>query len=164
MTIGTTAGDAPGAAATSDTDPGAPRTSAGPGSQRAPETLGPTVDTDRAEAMKMTIGTEVLPATTRGLTMNRAQEAALGPPPPPDPGPKVKRASRGPTARPKTSIRAAAPRNSLWADLRHAPTPDPCPGHALAPGPGPDASLGDTDCLFPRRLWFWSLGVFLFSF
>lgn len=149
MTIGTTAGDAPGAAATSDTDPGAPRTSAGLGSQRAPESLGPTVDTDRAEAMKMTIGTEVLPVTTRGHTTNQAQEAALGPPPPPEPGPKAKRASRGPTARLKTSIQAAAPRNSRWADPHHAPTPDPCPGHALAPGPGLDASLEDTDCLFP---------------
>lgn len=154
MTIGTAAGDGPGAAAMTDTGPEAPLTSAALGSQKAPETLGPTVDTDGAEAMKMTIGTEVLPVTTRGHTMNQAQVAALGPAPrhPPDPGPKVKRASQGQTARLKTSIQAPAPRNSLWADLHHAPTLDPCLGHVLAPGPGLDASPEDTDCLFSRRL------------
>lgn len=86
-------------------------------------------------------GTEVLHVNTTGHTMNQAHVAAQHPAPPPDLGPKVKRASPGPTAPPKTSTRHPAPRNSLWGDLRPAPTPDPCPGHALAPGPGQDASL-----------------------
>lgn len=80
--------------------------------------------------------------------MNRAHAAALRPTPlhPPDPGPKVKRASPGPTAQLKTSMQTPAPRNSLWEDLHPAPTLDPCPGHALAPGLGLDASLEATDC------------------
>lgn len=95
-------------------------------------------------------GTEVLPVTTRGHTMNQAHVATLHRTPlhPPDPGLKVKRASPGPTAQRKTSTQPPAPRNSLWDDHLPAPTPDPCPGRALAPGPGPDASLEDTDCLF----------------
>ncbi len=81
--------------------------------------------------------------------MNQAHVAALRPAPlhPPDPGPKAKRASPGLTAQLKTSTQPPAPRNSLWEDLHLAPTLDPCPGHALAPGPGLDASLEATDCL-----------------
>lgn len=122
-------------------------------------------------------GTEVLPVTTRGHTMNQAHVAAPRPAPlhPPDPGPKVKRASPGPTARLKTSTRPPAPRNSLWDDLHPAPTLDPCPGHALAPGPGLDASPEDTDrsskalliCLrmFLFSFWLWLLESYaLFAF
>lgn len=146
--IGMAAEDGPGAAVMIDADPAAPPMSAVLGGRKAPETaLGPTVDTDGAEAMKMT-STEALPVTTRGHTMKQAHAATPHPAPLPrqDPGPKLKRASPGPTAQPKTSTqRPLAPRNSLLDDLHPAPTPDPCPGHALAPGPGLDASLEVTD-------------------
>lgn len=81
--------------------------------------------------------------------MNRAYVAAPRPAPlhPPDPGPKVKRANPGPTARPKTSTQPPAPRNSPWDALHPAPTRDPCPGHAPAPGPGLGVSPEVTDCL-----------------
>lgn len=147
--IGIAAEDGPGAAAMIDTGPEAPPMSAVLGGQRAPETPGHTVGTDGAEAMKMT-SIEVFPVTTRGHTMNPAHEATLHHTPlhPPDPGLKVKRASPGPTAQLKTSTQPPAPRNSLWEDLHPAPTLDPCPGHALAPGPGLDESLEVTDYLF----------------
>lgn len=135
--------------------------------------LGPIVDTDGAEAMKMKSrligclvvckiskdcciilnimiilpGTEVLLVSTTGHTMQQAHVATLRPAPlhPPDPCPKVKRASPDPTARRRTSTQPPAPTNSPVDDPRHAPTLDPCPGHALAPGRGLDASPEATD-------------------
>lgn len=146
--IGIAAEDGPGAAAMIDAGLAAPPMSAVPGGLRARENLGPTVDTGGAEAMKMT-STEVLLVTTTGHTMQQAHVATPHPAPlhPPDPCPKVKRASPGPTARLKTSTQPPAPTNSPVDDLHLAPTLDPCPGHALAPGRGPDASLEATDCL-----------------
>lgn len=91
---------------------------------------------------------------TRGHNTRQAHVAALRPARlhPPDPGPKVKRASPSPTARLQTSTRPPAPRNRPWADLHPAPTLDPCPGHALAPDPGLDASLEATDCFLQSPL------------
>lgn len=165
MTIGIAAEDGPGAAVMIDTGPEAPPMSAVLGDRRVPETLAPTVVTDGAEAMKMT-STEVLPVNTRGHTMNQAHVAALHPALllPPEPGPKVKRARPGPTARLKTSTQPPAHRNSLWDGLHPAPTLDPCPGHALAPGPGLDASLEVTDCWFLQSSVNLSSGMFLFIF
>ena len=97
-------------------------------------------------------------------TMNQAHVAAPCPPllHPPDPGPKAKRASPGPTAQLKISNQPLAPRNSLWDDLNPAPTLDPCHGHALAPGPGLDASPEVTD--WSSKAICRSLRMFLFSF
>lgn len=111
--IGIAAVDAPEAAATNVAGPAAPLTNAVLGGLRALKTLGPTVDVDEAEAMKMT-STEVLLVITTGHTMSQAHVAAQrpAPPHPPDLGPKVKRASPGPTAQPKISTRHPAPRNN----------------------------------------------------
>lgn len=54
------------------------------------------------------------------------------------PGPELKRSSPGPTA--LLEVFSQPPISQL-GDLRHAPSPDLCPGHVLAPGPGLDASL-----------------------
>lgn len=110
-------------------------------------------------------GTEVLHVITTGRTMNQAHVAVQrpAPPPPRDLGPKVKRASPGPTAQLKISTRRPAPRNSLWGDLRPAPTLDPCPGHAPAPGPGLDASLEVIKLSVLPKLYLY-LRMFLFSF
>lgn len=152
-TIGIAAEDGPGAAAMIDTGPEARPMNVVLGGLRALETLGPTVDIGGAEAMKMT-STEVLPVTTRRHTMTKAHVVAPCPAPLhlPDPGPKVKRASPGLTAQLKTSTQLPAPRKSLWDDLPPGPTLDPCPGHALAPGPGLDANLEVTDYLFLLNL------------
>lgn len=109
-------------------------------------------------------GTEVHPVTTTGHIVN--QPPTLGPAPlqPPDPHPKEKRASPGPTARLRTSTQPPAPRISLRDALHPAPTLDPCPGHALAPGPGLDASLEATDCLFPQSPDNLSPRMFLLSY
>lgn len=146
MMIGIAAEDGPGAAAMIDAGPGAPPMSAVLGGLRARENLGPTVDTGGAEAMKMT-STEVLLVTTTGHTVNQPHVATLGPAPllPPDPHPKEKRASPGPRAQLKTSTQPPVPRNSPQDALHPAPTLDPCPDRALAPGPGPDVSLEATD-------------------
>lgn len=148
MTSGIAAEDGLGAVATTAAGQGAPPTNAVLGGLRAPETLGPTVVTDRAEAMKMT-STEVLPVSTTEHSLSRAHEATLRPARlrPPDPGLKVKRASPGLTPRLKISTQPPAPRNSLRDGLLHAPTLDPCLDHALAPGPGLDASQVVTDSL-----------------
>lgn len=144
--IGIVVEDGPGAVATIDAGLAALPMSAVPGGLRALENLGPTVDTDGAEAMKMK-STEVLLVSTTGHTMQQAHVATLRPAPlhPPDPCPKVKRASPDPTARLRTSTQPPAPTNSPVDDPRHAPTLDPCPGHALAPGRGLDASPEATD-------------------
>lgn len=83
--------------------------------------------------------------------MARALAAAQPPAPLPrqDPGPKAGRASRGPPALLQTSI-PPTPRNSPWGDLSHAPTPDPCPGRALAPGPGLAANREATNSVLPK--------------
>lgn len=88
----------------------------------------------------------------RGDTVNQAPVAALHPTPlqPPDPDPKAEGAHPVLVAQPKSSTRLA-PRNNLLGVLLHAHTPDPCPGHAPAPGPGLDASLEATDCPFEPR-------------
>lgn len=113
-TIGIAAVDAPEAAAMIVAGLAAPLTNAVLGDLRALKTLGPTVDVGEAEAMKMT-STEVLHVSTTGHTMNQVHVAAQRPAPPHplDLGPKVKRASPGPTAQPKISTRRPAPRNSL---------------------------------------------------
>lgn len=138
----------PGAAAMSGAGPGAPHMSADLGGLRARENL---VPTDGAEAVKMT-GTEVPLVSTTGHTMKQAHAATLRPAPlpPPDLWPKVRRASRGPTAQRRTSTPPPAPTNSLWAALHPAPSLAPCPAPALALDPGPDASLEVTDCLSPQ--------------
>lgn len=148
MTSGIAAEDALGAAAMIAAGPEAPLLSVVLGDLRAPETPDPTVGIDGAEAMKMT-STKVQLVTTTGHTMNQVHVVIPLPVPlhHPDQDPKEKRASPGPTARQKTSTRLPALRNSPWGDLRHGPTLDPCLGHALAPGPGLDASLGATDSL-----------------
>lgn len=163
MTTGIAAEDAPGAAVTNAAGPGAPLLSVVLGGLRAPETPDPTADIDGAEAMKMT-STKVLLVTTTGHTMNQVHVAIPLPLHHPDQDPRAKRASPGPTARLKTSTRPPALRNSLWGDLHRGPTPDPCLGHGLAPGPGLDASLGATDSpLLPSAL-FVCLRMFLYNF
>ncbi|KAF3839403.1 hypothetical protein F7725_018120 [Dissostichus mawsoni] len=96
--------------------------------------------------------TEVPLVSTTGHTMKQAHAAALRPAPlpPPDLWPKVRRASRGPTAQRRTSTPPPAPTNSPWAALHPAPSLAPCPAPALAPDPGPDASLEATDSLSPQ--------------
>lgn len=90
---------------------------------------------------------EALPVITTERTMNQAHAAAPHPVPLllPDPGPKVKRATPGPTVQKVISTQPPAPRNSLREDLHPAPTLDLCPGHALARGPGLGESLEVTD-------------------
>lgn len=150
--IGIAAEDGPGAAAMIDAGPVAPPMSDVLGGLRALENLAPTVDTDGAEAMKMT-SSEVRLVTTTEHTMDKAHVATPRPAPlhPPGPCPKVKRVSPDPTARLKISTQPPAPTNSLQDDLHPAPNLDPCPGHALAPGPGLDASLEAIDCLSPPK-------------
>lgn len=152
MTTGIAAEDAPAAAATTAADPAAPLLSVILGGPKAPETPDPTVGTDGAEATKMT-STKVRLVTTTEHTTNQGHVAIPLPVPPhhPDQDPRAKRASPGPTAQQKTSTQPPALRNSLWGDLHRGPTPDPCLGHALAPGPGLDASQGATDSLFPPQ-------------
>lgn len=106
-------------------------------------------------------GTEVLHVNITGLRMNQAHIAAHLHPP--GPGPEVKRTSPGPTAQLESSIQPRALTMSLLDDRRPAPTLDPCPGHALALGPGLDASLEATKLSFlPKPLI--SLRKFLCSF
>lgn len=100
--------------------------------------------------MIIPIGTKLLPVTTTERTMKRPHTPPPAPHQRPGQDQKVKRASPGLTALPKTSTH---PRNSLSGDPHHAPTLDPCPGHALAPGPGLDASLEATDRLFSKALF-----------
>lgn len=161
-TIGTVAEDGPGAAVTNDTGHEVPPMIAVLGGLRVRETLGRTTDTEGAEVMKMT-SIEVPRVTTRGLTMNQAHVAALRHTPlhHPDPGPKAKRASPGLTAQLRTSTQPPAPRNSLWEGLHLAPTLGPCPGHALAPGPGLDVSLEATDCFYKSQLISLQLSVLI---
>lgn len=92
---------------------------------------------------------EVLPVITTECTMNQVHAAALHPThlPPPDPGPKVKRATPGPTVQKMISTQPPAPRNTVRDDLHPARTLAPCPGRALALGPGLAESLEVTDCL-----------------
>lgn len=146
--IGIPAEDAPGVAVMIAAGPGALLLTVALGDLRALETLDPTADTDEAEAMKIT-STKLLPVTTTERTMKQPHTPPPAPRQRPDQDQKVKRASPGLTALPKTSTH---PRNSLSGDPHHAPTLDPCPGHALAPGPGLDASLEATDRLFSRAL------------
>lgn len=166
MMIGIAAEDGLGAAAMNVAGPGALPMNVALGGLKAQESLGPTVDTDGAEATRMKTGTEVLPVIITEHTMNQGHVATLHPAPlrPPDPGPKAKRASPGPTAPLKISTQLLAPRNSQWGDLHPAPTLDPCLGHALAPGPGLAASLEVTDCLVFQSPVFFSLRMFLFGF
>lgn len=160
--IGKAAEDGPGAAAMIDTGPEVPPVSAILGDQKAPDTLGPTVDIDGAEATKMK-STEVPPMTTRGHSRNQAHVATRHPAPlhPPDPGPRIKRAGLGPTAQLKTPTQPPAPGSRLWEDLHPAPSPGPCPGHVLAPGPGLDASWEVTDSPPPFSINFVFKEVFV---
>lgn len=100
---------------------------------------------------------EVPPVITTKRTMKQGHVAALRPLP--DPGPEVKRATPGPTARKTISTQPPAPRNSVTDGLRPAPTLDPCLGLAPGPGPGLDGSLGVTDCFLPKLIY-----LFLFGF
>lgn len=120
---------------------------------RVPETPDPITGTDRAGVTRMTAATEAPPMIIRGDTVNQAPVAALCPIllQPPDLDPKAEGAHPVLEAPPKSSTQRLAPRNNLLGDLLHARTPDPCPGHAPAPGPGLDASLEATDCPFEPR-------------
>lgn len=140
----------------------------------------PTVDTDGAEATKMTSRLlydleviknyrtalslimhispgipEVLPVITTERTMNQVHAAALHPVPLPHPDPKVKRATLRHTVQKIISTQPQAPRNTVRDDLHHAPTLDPWPDHALALGPGPGPGLGEslevTDCFLNSK-------------
>lgn len=97
---------------------------------------------------------EVLPMITTERTMNQDHVAALHPAPlpPPDPEPKVERATPGLVVQKMNSTQPPAPRNTVRDDLHPTPTLAPCPGRALAPGPGLGESLGVTECFLQSLL------------